>query len=60
MSERLSVKEKVLSAIDQLAAETRERLVGQGIFRIKMIMMFLAVWKIRSSTYLSGSSLHAG
>ncbi len=37
MSERLSVKEKVLSAIDQLAAETRERLVGQGIFSIKMI-----------------------
>ena len=37
MSERVSVKEKVLSANDQLAAETRERLAGQGIFSINLI-----------------------
>lgn len=37
MSERVSVKEKVLSANDQLAAETRERLEGQGIFSINLI-----------------------
>ena len=37
MSERVSLKEKVLSANDQLAAETRERLAGQGIFSINLI-----------------------
>lgn len=35
--ERLEVKEKVLSANDQVAAETRERLSARGIFAINLI-----------------------
>jgi len=36
-AERVNVKEKVLSANDQLAAGTRERLARQGIFSINLI-----------------------
>ncbi|KPK56816.1 MAG: hypothetical protein AMS21_12390 [Gemmatimonas sp. SG8_38_2] len=36
-AERVSVKEKVLSANDRLAAENRERLAGQGIFSVNLI-----------------------
>jgi hydrogenase nickel incorporation protein HypB len=35
--ERVEVKEKVLSANDQVAAETRERLSGRGIFTMNLI-----------------------
>jgi hydrogenase nickel incorporation protein HypB len=35
--ERVEVKEKVLSANDQLAAETRERLSDRGIFTLNLI-----------------------
>jgi hydrogenase nickel incorporation protein HypB len=36
-AERVTVKEKVLSANDQLAAENRERLTGQEIFSVNLI-----------------------
>jgi hydrogenase nickel incorporation protein HypB len=36
-AERVTVKEKVLSANDQLAAENRARLAGRGIFSINLI-----------------------
>jgi len=36
-AERVSVKEKVLSANDRLAAQNRERLAGQGVFSVNLI-----------------------